>query len=273
MTTHLTWMKESHATVVLHPGGNAQALLTWRANTATGPAPFNPDFVHVTPPDERAHLRAAWPGGPVLGAEIAAWPLRAAPPGPFPAGTGTISGPFNGICMTLASDGTTVVARPCGPGVSSQMWTGYSDGTLRIHGRCLDVTGPGVGAKAKVVACTGAASQKWEIGQVSANDFGPITNAGTGTVLSYPRGSIADGTPLVMGLDRGMDDYFKIVAAGPAFFVSAWLLMIFAGIAGADVGIRPFGYLTAMVVTIGLWLTVAPAIGAIARTGKSGKKS
>ena len=29
-----------------------------------------------------------------------------------------------------------------------------------------------------------------------------------------------------------MDDYFKIVAAGPAFFVSAWLLMIFAGIAG-----------------------------------------
>jgi hypothetical protein len=70
-----------------------------------------------------------------------------------------------------------------------------------------------------------------------------------------------------------MDDYFKIVAAGPAFFVSAWLLMIFAGIVGTDVGIRPFGYITAMVVTIGLWLTVAPAIGAIARTGKSGKKS
>jgi hypothetical protein len=49
--------------------------------------------------------------------------------------------------------------------------------------------------------------------------------------------------------------------------------MIFAGITGEDVGIRPFGYLTAMVVTIGLWLTVAPAIGAIARTRKSGKKS
>ena len=41
----------------------------------------------------------------------------------------------------------------------------------------------------------------------------------------------------------------------------------------ADVGIRPFGYLTAMVVTIGLWLTLAPAIGAIARTGKRGKKN
>jgi hypothetical protein len=69
------------------------------------------------------------------------------------------------------------------------------------------------------------------------------------------------------------DDFVKIVAACPAFFVSAWLLMIFAGIVSEDVGNRPFGYLTAMVVTIGLWLTVAPAIGAIARTGKSGKKS
>ena len=68
-----------------------------------------------------------------------------------------------------------------------------------------------------------------------------------------------------------VDDFFKIVAAGPAFFVSAWLLMIFAGITAADVGIRPFGYLTSMVVTIGLWLAVAPAIGAIARTGRPKK--
>jgi hypothetical protein len=28
---------------------------------------------------------------------------------------------------------------------------------------------------------------------------------------------------------------------GPLFFVSAWLLMIFADIVGADVGIEPFG--------------------------------
>ncbi len=65
-----------------------------------------------------------------------------------------------------------------------------------------------------------------------------------------------------------MNDFFRIVAAGPFFFVSSWLLMIFAGIVATDVGIRPFGYLTSMVVTIGLWLTLAPAVGAIARTGK-----
>lgn len=70
-----------------------------------------------------------------------------------------------------------------------------------------------------------------------------------------------------------MEAFPKLVAAGPMFFVSAWLLMIFAGIVGSDVGIRPFGYVTSMVVTIGLWLTLAPAIGAIGRgrPGNGGK--
>lgn len=68
-----------------------------------------------------------------------------------------------------------------------------------------------------------------------------------------------------------MGAFFKIVAAGPAFFLSAWLLMLFAGITGTDIGVRPFGYVTSMVVTIGLWLTLAPAIGAVARTGGNKK--
>jgi hypothetical protein len=68
-----------------------------------------------------------------------------------------------------------------------------------------------------------------------------------------------------------MGAFFRLIAAGPMFFVSAWLLMIFAGIVNADVGIRPFGYVTSMVVTIGLWLTLAPAIGAAGRgPGKAG---
>jgi len=68
-----------------------------------------------------------------------------------------------------------------------------------------------------------------------------------------------------------MDAFFRLIAAGPTFFVSAWLLMIFAGIVSGDVGIRPFGYLTSMVATIGLWLTLAPAIGAVGRGPGSGK--
>ena len=60
-----------------------------------------------------------------------------------------------------------------------------------------------------------------------------------------------------------MRSFFRLVLAGPFFFVSAWLLMLFAGIVSTDVGTRPFGYLTSMVVTIGLWLVLAPAIGAV----------
>ena len=59
--------------------------------------------------------------------------------------------------------------------------------------------------------------------------------------------------------------FFRLIAAGPLFFVSAWLLMVFAGIVSSDVGIEPFGYITSMVVTIALWLTLAPAIGAVGR--------
>jgi hypothetical protein len=65
-----------------------------------------------------------------------------------------------------------------------------------------------------------------------------------------------------------MESFFKLAAAGPLFFLAAWLLMIFAGIVGTDVGISSFGYVTSMVVTIGLWLTMAPAVGAIAGATK-----
>ncbi len=50
------------------------------------------------------------------------------------------------------------------------------------------------------------------------------------------------------------------------FFVSGWVVMLFAGIVHDDVGTRPFGYGTALLVTIALWLALAPAISAIVRT-------
>lgn len=65
-----------------------------------------------------------------------------------------------------------------------------------------------------------------------------------------------------------MRTYFSLPAAGLLFFVSAWLLMLFAGIVSDDVGIKPFGYTTSMVATIGMWLVIAPAAGAVARPRK-----
>lgn len=70
-----------------------------------------------------------------------------------------------------------------------------------------------------------------------------------------------------------MGSFFKLVAAGPAFFLSAWLLMVFAGIVAVDIGIKPFAYTTAMVVTIALWLTLVPAISAVSRSSKGSSRS
>lgn len=70
-----------------------------------------------------------------------------------------------------------------------------------------------------------------------------------------------------------MGAFFGLPAAGPMFFVSAWVLMIFAGILGPDVGIHPFGYVTSMVATIGIWLCIAPAAGAIAGTRRKGRSA
>lgn len=63
-----------------------------------------------------------------------------------------------------------------------------------------------------------------------------------------------------------MGVFFRLPAAGLLFFVSAWVLMIFAGMLHKDIGVRPFGYGTSLVATIGLWLVVAPAAAAVAGT-------
>ena len=63
----------------------------------------------------------------------------------------------------------------------------------------------------------------------------------------------------------GCRAFMAIPAAGGGFFVSAWILMIFTGIVAADLGVRPISYVTSMVATVGLWLAIAPVVGAIAR--------
>ncbi len=83
-------------------------------------------------------------------------------------------------------------------------WAGYNDGTLRISGKCLDLTSQRASATVKVAACTGAATQAWAIGQGSGNDFGAISNMATGYVLTGPANSTVNGTRLVIA--RGNDD-------------------------------------------------------------------
>jgi hypothetical protein len=210
LPTHLGRVPAPHTRVVLRPGQNAQAMVTWRVSSPTPPdRPEYPQLAAVTPPDEYTYLLQIWPSSePVNGGDLAIWPFSAAPPGPVPTGTGTIQGAFSPICVTAAgngsANGTKVVIWAC-DGRSSQQWTAYSDGTLRINGKCLDTTGHStkIGATVGLWACDGRPTQQWQIGQVSSNPFGPIQNAGTGNVLTDPGHSTINGTQLWMGPDHG----------------------------------------------------------------------
>jgi hypothetical protein len=61
--------------------------------------------------------------------------------------------------------------------------------------------------------------------------------------------------------------YFRILAAIPGFFLSSFILMILWGVISPDFGIETISYTKSMLITITLWLVVAPL--AAAGRGKS----
>jgi hypothetical protein len=56
--------------------------------------------------------------------------------------------------------------------------------------------------------------------------------------------------------------YFRILAAIPGFFLSAFILMIMWGIIAPDFGVATISYVKSMLITITLWLAVAPLAAA-----------
>ena len=60
--------------------------------------------------------------------------------------------------------------------------------------------------------------------------------------------------------------YFKILAAIPGFFLSSFFLMLLWGSIAPDFGIAAISYVKAMLITITIWITVAP-LAAVAGRG------
>lgn len=59
--------------------------------------------------------------------------------------------------------------------------------------------------------------------------------------------------------------YFTILAAIPGFFLSSFFLMLLWGVIAPKLGIPTINYVNAMLVTITLWLAVAPLAAAAGR--------
>jgi hypothetical protein len=64
-----------------------------------------------------------------------------------------------------------------------------------------------------------------------------------------------------------MMGYFRIMAAIPGFFLSALILMALWDFVAVKLSLPDINYVTSMLITIILWLAVAP----LAAAGKKGK--
>jgi len=62
--------------------------------------------------------------------------------------------------------------------------------------------------------------------------------------------------------------YFTILAAIPGFFLSSFILMLLWGVIAPDFGVETIGYPMAMLITITLWLAVAPLAAAAGRRAR-----
>ena len=89
------------------------------------------------------------------------------------------------------ADGTAVQIWDCSDS-ANQLWSAYTDGTLRSMGKCLDAAGGGTtnGTKVHLWACHGGANQVWQPYN------GGYRNPVSGRCLDVPGFSTANGTQL-----------------------------------------------------------------------------
>ena len=62
--------------------------------------------------------------------------------------------------------------------------------------------------------------------------------------------------------------YFTILAAIPGFFLSSLFFMLLWGVIAPKIGLVDIGYSLAMLITITLWIAVAPLAAAAGRKRK-----
>ena len=62
--------------------------------------------------------------------------------------------------------------------------------------------------------------------------------------------------------------YFTIMAAIPGFFLSSFFFMLLWGVVAPKIGMVDINYITSMLITITLWIAVAPLAAAAGRKRK-----
>ncbi|GAA4602777.1 hypothetical protein GCM10023195_08830 [Actinoallomurus liliacearum] len=101
--------------------------------------------------------------------------------------TGAVKG-INGLCLTnqnaLNTEGNPIGVSACNGG-AGQVWSTYSDDTLRVQGGCLDVVSAGTtsGTNVDWYPCNGTNAQVWK------PQNGELVNPNSGLCLTDPGGN------------------------------------------------------------------------------------
>ncbi|WP_328550367.1 MULTISPECIES: ricin-type beta-trefoil lectin domain protein [unclassified Streptomyces] len=144
----------------------------------------------------------------IQSADSAGW-LRNPAPAPARAQSG-IAGKCLDVNGAGTADGTAVQTWSCGDS-ANQLWSAYTDGTLRSMGKCLDAAGGNTtsGTKVQIWACHGGANQVWQPYN------GGYRNPSSGRCLDVPGASTADGTQLQLwDCNGGSNQKWSTLTAG-----------------------------------------------------------
>jgi ricin-type beta-trefoil lectin protein/putative Ig domain-containing protein len=130
----------------------------------------------------------------------------------YHAGTGQVKVDVGGKCMddtgNSSNNGTKTQIWQCTSGDAGQVWSFQPDtapdeynnyglsqtGTIRIHGKCLNIVNNGTtnGSKIQLWSCNGGANEEWAI----AGQYGELYNPVSGKCLEDPGSSTKNGTQL-----------------------------------------------------------------------------
>ncbi len=137
--------------------------------------------------------------------------------------TGLVRLDLAGKCLNDIGDsaaaGTAADLYAC-DGSSAQRWTHAGDGTLRIHGECLQGAGS-AGGQLRLQPCTGGVLQQWQLAypraaspRAGASSL-TLINPGTGLCLADPGGIARNGVRPVTSSCNGGQDQLWTLPAGP----------------------------------------------------------
>ncbi|WP_052070188.1 discoidin domain-containing protein [Streptacidiphilus albus] len=128
--------------------------------------------------------------------------------------TGAVGG-LDGLCLanqnSLDTEGNPIGVAACN-GSAGEVWSPYSDGTVRTQGGCLDVVSAGTtsGTDVDWYACNGTNAQGW-----TAQGNGELVNPNSGLCLTDPSGNTGSRLDIETCADSA-DQQWKLPTGGTA---------------------------------------------------------